>query len=302
MYTSLMSSALELAKRKNDEILTVDGLQVKVIDRLVNDVDKEESRNATENSIMLYSELMRSMVTGNMEAGERRETVLMRIFLAFGEMKGAGITPDVACYNSLLRACSFAGDATRAYSVLLKMNEDGLQPNDSSYRYVLRAAVKDGRSDVADIVWNDATTRKQSPYDYSFSPRAADFELLVNTYWSEIGKTTNHTARMSGHRKILDAYECVQLQSGDRGMDRISLSEIEQNQHLMLTVLRSAVSVVLVPRKEETPDDIRERVRARSMAVEIAGLEVMRGALSSSYVDGKMKKALGLATEWMHVN
>jgi hypothetical protein len=38
------------------------------------------------------------------------------------------------------------------------------------------------------------------------------------------------------------------------------------------------------------------------MAVEIAGLEVMRGALSSSYVDGKMKKALGLATEWMHVN
>jgi pentatricopeptide repeat protein len=294
MYTSLMSSALELAQRKNDAILTVDGLQVKVIDRLVNDIDEEESRNATENSILLYSELMRSMVRGNMEAGERREAVLVRIFLAFGEMKGAGITPDVACYNSLLRACSFAGDAARARAVWIKMQEDGLEPNDSSFRDVLRAAAKEGRSDIADFIWNDAMSRKKSPYDNSFSPRVSDFELLLSTYWSEIQKTTNHTARMCGHRKILDAYESLQSQ------DRISLSEIEHNQPLMLTVLRSAVSVVLVPRKEETSDDIRERVRARSLAVEIAGLEVMHGALSSSTVDRKMKKALSLAREWMH--
>ena len=34
MYTSLMSSALEMAQRNNDQVL-VDGVEVKVIDRLV---------------------------------------------------------------------------------------------------------------------------------------------------------------------------------------------------------------------------------------------------------------------------
>jgi hypothetical protein len=33
------------------------------------------------------------------------EDALLRVFLVFQEMKQAGITPDVASYNSLLRAC-----------------------------------------------------------------------------------------------------------------------------------------------------------------------------------------------------
>lgn len=84
MYTSLMSSALEMAQQANDEILTVDGLQVKVIDRLV---DSPSGAMNTTNSILLYTELMRSMVRANyLEEGERREAVLMRIFLAFQGM------------------------------------------------------------------------------------------------------------------------------------------------------------------------------------------------------------------------
>lgn len=213
------------------------------------------------------------------------------------EMKAAGITPDLACYNSLLRACSFAGDAVRAMDVLKKMTDDGIQPNDSSYREALKAAAKEGRSDIADQIWDEAMVTRKSPYDYRFATKPLDFESLVNAYWKDVQSTTNHTARLEGNRKILAAYERVMNQSQDRGMDRILSTEIEQNQLLMLKILRAAVSIVMVARRDEGADDIRERVKARAVAIDIAGLHVMRSL--DPAIDGKTKKAFGLARDWI---
>ena len=212
-------------------------------------------------------------------------------------MKAAGVSPDLACYNSLLRACSFAGDSSRAMDVLQKMQADSISPNDSSYREALRSAAKEGRSDIADLIWDEAMTIKKR-YDYRFQVRSSDFELLIESYWREIQSTTNHTSRINGHRRILNAYEAVQLQSPDRGMDRVSQTDIENNQQLLLKVLRSAVSIVLTQRKGEDLDDTREKVRARSIAVDIAGLNILRGEIGPA-IDGKTKKALGLAREWI---
>lgn len=301
MYTSLMSSALEMAQRNNDQVL-VDGVEVKVIDRLVSSGRSiSDSRNAT-NSILLYTELMRSMVRAGRDATS--EDVLLKVFLTFQEMKVAGVKPDLACYNSLLKACSFAGDSVRALDVLRRIDEDGLQPNDVSYREVLKAAAKEGNSGVCSRVWNEAISRKRGQYDIDFSPRASDFELLATSYWGDIQKTTNHTVRLDFHTKLLDVYEDVQTQSSERGMHCIDLKELEQNHNIMLMLLRSAVSVVLTPRKSdrdanEHEQNIRQRVRARSIAIEIAGIfdGVHIGHLST--VDGKTKKALALARNWM---
>lgn len=299
MYTSLMSSALEMAQRENHNTI-VDGVQVKVIERIVTaDNDLSESKNKT-NSILLYTELMRSMVRSGRDASNESGDVLMRIFLAFQEMKAAGIDPDLACYNSLLRACSFAGDSEKAKDVLQRMIDDEIEPNSYSYREALRAASKDGRSIVADFVWDQAMSRKKKTYDSGFLPHASDFELLVTAYWNDMQTSTNHTLRTHFHRKIIDAFEGVQSQIPERGLCHISLEEIEQNQLLMLTILRSAMSIALAPKKSNliTEDDIRERAKARCLASDIAALDVLHGDLLPG-VDSKTKKALGLAREWV---
>ncbi|KAL3793109.1 hypothetical protein HJC23_005611 [Cyclotella cryptica] len=301
MYTSLMSSLLGIAKRENDNILTSGGLKVKVIDKLVS-ADRQLATNGlnTTNSIVLYTELMRSMVRDS-----NGEDVLLKIFLVFQEMKAAGVSPDLPCYNALLRACSFAGDADKAQDVLRRIDEDGLEPNDASWREALKAAAKEGRSDVADTIWNTAVSRKKGTYDVGFVPRVSDVDLLISTYWQEAQQTTNHTRRAVFHRKIVDLFEGVQMRSVERGLCHVPVEELEQNQVLILTVLRAAVSFVLLPRKGDQGnrrdnvynfDD--DRIRAKELACKIAGLNVLQGKLLST-VDGKTKKALGIARDWM---
>ena len=302
MYTSLMSSALELAERDNDEVL-VDGVQVKVIDRVVSaEKNTPEMQNSTKtNSILLYTELMRSMMVtaGKDSSGE---DVLLKVFLTFQEMRAVGVTPDLACYNTLLKACSYAGDATKSQEILKRMNEDGIQPNRRSYIEALRAAASDGRSDIADLVWDEASRSSKNTYGIGFVPRAIDFEVLITAYVNEMQKSSDHIFRMKMHRKIINAFEEVQSQSLERGMNHIPLEEIEQNQHLLLTILRSAVSVALIPRKGDKNvknEDVKERIRARYLASQLTDLEVMKKGLSHS-INGKTKKAFNLAREWLY--
>jgi hypothetical protein len=128
---------------------------------------------------------------------------------------------------------------------------------------------------------------------------------LISTYWQEAQKTTNHTLRALFHGKIIDLFEGVQMKSVERGLCHVPVEELEQNQVLILTVLRAAVSFVLIPRKGDQ-DDRRDnvyyfdddRIRAKELACEIAGLHVLQGKLLST-VDGKAKKALGIARDWM---
>lgn len=300
MYTSLMSSLLGIAKRENDNILTSGGLKVKVIDKLVPAERHLANGLNTTNSIVLYTELMRSMVRDS-----SGEDVLLKIFLVFQEMKAAGVSPDLPCYNALLRACSFAGDADKAQDVLRRIVDDGLEPNDASWREALKAAAKQGRSDLADTIWNTAVARKKGTYDMGFIPRASDVDLLISTYWQEAQKTTNHSVRALFHRKIIDLFEGVQMRSVERGLCHVPVDELEQNQVLILTVLRAAVSLVLAPRKgdlgnprDNIYDFDADRIRAQELACEIAGLHVVQGKLLST-IDGKTKKALSIARDWM---
>lgn len=197
---------------------------------------------------------------------------------------------------------AFAGDSSKAQEILRRMEEeDGLEPNAASWREALRAAAKEGRSDVADIIWNDAVDRKNGP----FIPRTSDVDLLVSAYWREAQKITSHALRLPFYRKIIDLFDAIQSQSIDRGLNRISIEDLEQNQLLVLAVLRAAVSLVMVRRKGDQTDgvhdhDVRERVRARELACEIAGLDVLQGNNLLPTIDSKTKKALGLARSWIY--
>lgn len=310
MYTSLMGNAINLAERESRNVVTTkDGLQVNVIDKLVtldgdNDSDVDDTQSK---SIVLYTELMRCLIQDyGTKQSEKNidEDVLLKVFLVYQQMTKLQVQPDLACYNSLLKACAYAGDVERAQQVLKRIQEDGLQPNDTSWREALKAANKACRFDVAESIWDTAVAyRKKGVHDSSpWVPRLSDVETLISTYEKEVKTTSSHQERNELHAKVIRLFEGIQKQSVERGFHHISVESIEKNMNLMLTILRAAVSFAVSPRKGYDSggiEDDDDRNHARDLACDIAGLEVLQGRLPYS-VDRKTKKSLELAREWLY--
>ena len=239
---------------------------------------------------MLYAELMR-FLTLIQEGND--SSMLMKVFLVFQMMRNAGATPDLACYNALLRACALSGDIEKAHDVLRRMKADGIEPTPNTWRGALKAARKARRSDVADFLWDAAVTYANKDVA-PFTPRASDVELLMSVYVSELGGTSDHAVRNALNRKIMMLYEGMISKSKERGLhhDSLSVGEIENNQEFMLSVVRAAVSFEL---HGPTPD---ERSAARDLACEIVGFEMFQRRLHIA--DRTSKKALQLAQNWLH--
>jgi pentatricopeptide repeat protein len=288
MYTSLMGIALTLADKS---VILKDGLQVKIVNKF-NEPSRSsslESEGGTPEAIVLYAELMRCLIHDGDDS-----SMLIKVFLVFQMMRNAGATPDLACYNALLRACAISGDIEKTEDVLRRMKADGIEPTSNTWRGTLKAARKARRSDVADFVWDAAVTYPNKDVA-PFTPQGSDVELLMSIYVNELGGISgDHALRNILNRKVISLYEGIVSKSEERGLHHESLSvdEIEENQDFMLSVLRAAVSFEL---HGPTPE---ERSAARNLACEIAGLEVFQRRLH--IVDRASKKALQLAQDWWH--
>ena len=288
MYTSLMGIALTLADKS---VILKDGLQVKIVNKF-NEPSRSsslESEGGTPEAIVLYAELMRCLIHDGDDS-----SMLIKVFLVFQMMRNAGATPDLACYNALLRACAISGDIEKTEDVLRRMKADGIEPTSNTWRGTLKAARKARRSDVADFVWDAAVTYPNKDVA-PFTPQGSDVELLMSIYVTELGGISgDHALRNILNRKVISLYEGIVSKSEERGLHHESLSvdEIEENQDFMLSVLRAAVSFEL---HGPTPE---ERSAARNLACEIAGLEVFQRRLH--IVDRASKKALQLAQDWWH--
>ena len=83
---------------------------------------------------------------------------LYQVAMVFREMKASGVIPDLGSYNTLLRSCSNSGDIDRAQEVLKEILDPGndLEPNDRTWRAVLRTAGKAKRSDIVLQTWKYA--------------------------------------------------------------------------------------------------------------------------------------------------
>lgn len=252
--------------------------------------DKDgDNNNMTSDSIVLYTELIRCLVN---DGNEDDDSMLLKVFLVFQEMRNAGAIPDVACYNSLLRACAFSGDIDKAMDVLRRMEADGIEPNRNSWRELIKAARVD--SNRADLIWRMAIQYKTKDVA-PFIPKPSDVELLLNVYVNELRSTNNHEVRNVLNKKVMRLYEGIVMKAEDQGLHHVSsrLDEIEDNQEFMFPVLRAAVSYEL-----HGPTD-EERRHARELACDIAGLQIFQRRLSSS-VDRSSKKALQQAQNWLY--
>jgi len=217
MYTSLMDIALRLAEKENRRKIQKGGLELQIINTLdepSKGIPLDSDNSSTSEAIKLYTELMR-FLTQDVD-----NDMLLKVSLVFQEMKNAGVKPDVACYNSLLRACALSGDIEKTKDVIKRMNAEAIEPNTNTWRGALNAARKAKRSDIADVIWDSAATY-QNKNVAQFAPKVSDVELLLSVYVTELKSTNNHEVRSVLNRKIIALYEGVISRSEDKGFQSL---------------------------------------------------------------------------------
>jgi len=318
MYTSLMSSAENLAQLENkNEWLT------KSINDEINGVGSGISQHATScSAIEVYTVLMKSL-TEDAKRGVKREMSrtevqeanahsLMKVFLVFQEMKEAGAQPDLACYNALLRACARVGDISRAQSVLRQLQEVHLEPNDTTWRQLIRAAGNARRADIVLSTWKMAMDYS---YDielgtFSYQIRSSQWTPSINSFSSMISAlmkiassdpTLSNLDKQHLYKKVVLMY--VKIVSGNKddelGMHRVDAGELVEDWRAMMLVLQAAVSLDHLTTTDASRDtEVGEQSKLRYLAIRILGLDVMDGISQKQRLSRSAHRSLSIAQSW----
>jgi len=313
MYTSLMTSAGRMAQNERQNLRRHQGGGFGFGGMTDEDLDEAA---ATE----VYTELMSSLLEispsstrkhkrtrhkSSKQQGQQSDSnaVLLRVFLVFQEMLASGVKPDLACYNSLLRACSRSGDIRRMTDVMKRIASDGLDPNEVSWRQLIKGAARAGRGDLAEQYWNDALSHVGRDEGYvAWTPNTLAFEGLIDAYMREAAQAPTHLVRLELYAKVVSTYEDVLFSEDDRSMSEIDVFELHENPRVMLMVLRAAVSLELA-RTEDESDACGTEFRSsgpKELASNISTLKSMQQKLSPYTGDAKAMKALNLAKVWAY--
>lgn len=222
MYTSLMTHAGRLVQIENKKPLL-------------------EATTHDGKAIEVYTELIKSLMQGT-DAKKHTDSnaLLLKVFLVFQEMKAVGATADLACYNALLRACAQAGDVNKALDVIRRIRQDGLHPNDTSWRELIRAAGKARRSDVVEDMWTMALQYQgDDDHPVMWRPTAVSFGALASAYLRDDG---NNKREM--YQKVITMYKDVLLEREERRLHLVGLEALHGNPRSMLLVLQAIVGLV----------------------------------------------------------
>jgi pentatricopeptide repeat protein len=247
MYTSLMTRAEGLARMESKSPPQRQRYR---------DSSLRPTLGSETKAIELYTELMSSLVESGRNrqlsrggsSGKRKDKLLLDVFLVFQEMKASGTDPDLACYNALLRACARAGDFGRAQDVLKQILKAGLEPNDASWRQLIRAASNIHRSDFAIEIWKqglsfrsrrlvvDEPTMLWKPSDESFGA------LLLAHLQHAAASESLHT-KVYLYGCVLDLFDALLLGDEKLGLNRIDPNLVLESQRNMLLVLQAIVAL-----------------------------------------------------------
>ena len=283
MYTSLISSAGQLTKIENEiagnlrrknrkgELITVPS---PTFDKSL----FENDPNAK--AIELYTGLMWSLMKGgdiksqgvsnNISSSDKMtpnrinsvqntnnnleaDNHLVKVFLVFQEMKAAGATADVACYNALLRACARSGDVSRIKDVLRRMKNDGLCPNHTSWREAIRGAAKARKSDTAEEFWQMALTYEHAFDDQEqdkWKPGLEEFDALILSFVRDAMDITSPKTNIEKSRlflKVIEKYLRILKPNKDDDdhlqLVNVDIEHVHQNQRIMSNVLNAIISL-----------------------------------------------------------
>ena len=241
MYTSLMTQADRLVQMENRRPAT---------DKFV--VTEESDTKAIE----VYTELMLSLVeTTSKKAHIRRaissvpddsNTLLLKVFLVFQQMKAAGAEPDVACFNVLLRACARAGDVSRALDVMRQIQSNpNLEPTDRSWCELLRSATTARQAETAETIWNQGISHHSQIRRYvdeperKWHPSISSLNSLLMAYSREAAVTEDASRRRELYERVIQTYEDVLMGERRMGLQRIDPMEMLDDRRVILSIIHA---------------------------------------------------------------
>jgi pentatricopeptide repeat protein len=174
--------------------------------------------------------------------------LLLEVFLVFQEMKAAGTDPDLACYNALLRACARAGDFGRAQDVLKQIVKSGLEPNDTSWRQLIRAASNIHRSDFAIEIWKQGLSHRSRRLAVDepvilWKPSGDSFGALLLAHLQHAATSESLATKVYLYGCVLDLFDGLLLGDEKLGLNRIDPNLVLENQRSMLLVLQAIVAL-----------------------------------------------------------
>jgi pentatricopeptide repeat protein len=305
MYTSLMTRAERLVQTENKQQgryqqRSSGGTSSRFVEE--DDLVVMDEAGDTK-AIEVYTALMKSLVDGDGGGSSSSETakiikekkapkeiqsedsntLLLKVFLVFQEMKTAGAQPDLACYNALLKACARAGDVKHARDVLAQMQAAGLDPNDSSWRELIRAAGKAQRSELAESIWKSALSyryitskNKADEPRMQWEPSVESLAALLSVYLRQASKhNLDKSEKRQLSERVVTLYEDVLHGDKAMGMDRIDLNQLLDSQRTMMLILQGIISLEGL----HCCDEKRQR-ELRTMATAILQLNCFEGVES----------------------
>lgn len=276
MYTSLMTSAGRMAEIENKQKWNGRILED---DFMLGDGDTK--------AIEVYTVLMKSL-TEESTTINNPNTQLLKVFLVFQEMKAAGAEPDLACYNALLRACARAGDLNHAMEVMRKIKDDGLIPNNTSWREALKTAEKARRSDLAEEIWRTGLEfhleRKSA---IGWTPSVDSLAHLLSSYLREASDCGDNLDRqVILYKTVVKIYKDIMTGSIKRKVEK---DDLLKSGRALGMVLRAIVSLDIIQ-----PNSSHKAV-LRKIGVSIATLELWK---NQNRIDPATSKALQTVERW----
>jgi len=285
MYTSLMTRAERLVQLENDPGHNLrsrsysDG-RLPLADA---PLDDDDLLSSDAKAIEVYTELMMSLMDIGRDKGGRRlaakthhrhsapsmttvkdsNTLLVKVFLVFQQMKDAGAEPDLACYNALLKACARAGDVSRGQRVLQQIQASGLHPNDASWRHLLQAASAARDGNLALEIWSqgmeyqprqqqlkasisslvDEPLTQWNPSVESFAALLIAFLREASSKYGKDGLSLTSEKRASCYTECVALYDKLLLGDVETGLDRIDPIHVLDSQRTMLLILQAIVAL-----------------------------------------------------------
>jgi pentatricopeptide repeat protein len=250
-------------------------------------------------AIEVYTQLMESLIDGRPTSYKQNSSSdehLLKVFLVFQEMKAVGAKPDLACFNALLRACMRCGDVDRAQDVMRQMELAGLEPNDTSWRHLIKAAAQARDSQRALAVWKQGISwshRSRNKIDEPimlWKPSTESFSALIQSFLYEASSASTEE-KVLLYENVVRLYDLLLLGDEELGLNRMDPNQVLDNHRTMLVILQALVSL------EELYEDSKKRGDTRRIASSILQLECFHG-IQNNLPPGTAANTLRKALSW----
>jgi pentatricopeptide repeat protein len=276
------------------------------------------------NAIQVYTELINNLLRAPLPAGEAESkpasdqvdqtfsrqskaqhanTLLLKVFLVFQEMKVVGAQPDLACYNALLHACAEARDLDRCHTVLDMIQAAGLHPNDNSWREIIRAC--GSRSDLATAMWErglEYRGKDEESDSVRWLPSIKSFDALLTAYLRHASTSDDLSSQRELYKQVVDMYRSL-LSGESSGMivEGVGITQVHRSAKTMLLFLQAIVSLEQIEFTTLVPSDGTCSI-LRQMASRILDLECLQDEQITVPLlrnDNRSRKAVQVATTWI---